>query len=570
MKKLSILWITDIHFRGKYAVDLVIKKSYEEYSINAKKPKKDKNSPEYLELKKQFEEEVQNIENTYKKILNPFIDSFFKTIKNDYKGNIDYIILSGDLAFSATKADYAALDEYFLKKLKETFSEIPILTIPGNHDVNWEKIEGIPSLFDDLQTFEDRISKKNVFLTKNKDKFKNLFNAYTEYTKKLWEVPKSDTDIVISDDYKEGRLFGHLIDRKNKVIFILLNTAWFSLGGKGRDKMIEAYKNNEKKLLKVYKTFEKGEQIIGRDLLNEQIFTDLDEHSDYRVATIMHHNLSYLDWGELYTYKKVNALKLQNIIAKSDVLLTGHEHLPLNVKAEKIGNTYYFKGGMFLQDEIKLDDEAENFQCSRFSILEIEGDKLKEIKFHYNFISNSQKHFWKKIEEEEVYDLQPKENKIKYLKKEITIENTKATITKLLSFTLDEIKNITPPKNKQFYFFSIERDNKSKWLIIVPRVDDFYGKGYGKDAIKAEIDKEEPAYVNFFVLDQKVSADLNLKYKDKDKEDIASIFGKIQELADRAFDTNRYNFFNEEGTVLKHRKISFMNQIVPFWKWNDK
>lgn len=65
--------------------------------------------------------------------------------KSSELGGVDAIVVSGDIAFGAAKEEYDIAYEWLhnlSEKTKTQGKQIQIWTVPGNHDVDWKKIDG--------------------------------------------------------------------------------------------------------------------------------------------------------------------------------------------------------------------------------------------------------------------------------------------------------------------------------------------------------------------------------------------------------------------------------------------
>ena len=124
---------------------------------------------------------------------------------------VDYILLSGDIAQSGASEEYEQFFNDILRPLLalNNLKEAELLVIPGNHYVDREESEGF------FTNFINSIIKKGFnrleFLTQNPAEFKRSFS---NYSKKFLEfqdrLPKT-----VSSDYKENFLHGYFFDHKN-------------------------------------------------------------------------------------------------------------------------------------------------------------------------------------------------------------------------------------------------------------------------------------------------------------------------------------------------------------------
>ncbi len=206
----KICWVSDVHFLGRY-----------------------KESP-------------------LNRALDTYIEGFVKeTAKQHTEENpIDFVFLTGDLAMRGVEDDYNTFFELMLKKLmdeflrlKERFSlPLPlILTIPGNHDVNWSSTNFLREYLNYIDPSTKEYKQRLSYLWDKKALFKDLFRDYTSFIKKMIEDPnfeKYRPFFVLTDggskkiysEYVDNRLHGYVVDKKRRVIIFLLNSAWYSIG----------------------------------------------------------------------------------------------------------------------------------------------------------------------------------------------------------------------------------------------------------------------------------------------------------------------------------------------------
>ena len=87
-------------------------------------------------------------------------DSLLRDLKSYPKDNnlsIDFIIITGDIAYSGRKDEYKQAKEFFTKLLKIFgLKKNRLFIIPGNHDVDRDKIPSYSKLILDLDRSEER------------------------------------------------------------------------------------------------------------------------------------------------------------------------------------------------------------------------------------------------------------------------------------------------------------------------------------------------------------------------------------------------------------------------------
>jgi hypothetical protein len=349
----------------------------------------------------------------YDEFVNNFLD-FYQEQCNSKAGLFSYILFTGDIAFMASEKEYKLFWNNFIKGIYEFHDhnkkEYPIiLTIPGNHDISWKEDEIFNNF---LTTLKSRGNPdKNKFVTDNRQQFYKCFQNYSdrfgkEFNKKdpVWsklfnlELPQ----LKVCEEYDRHRLFGYVIDHKNKLVFILINSAWFSIGGKFNELLANLKARGFNKKAPIANTFrdilkekdslsEYGTQIIGGSLYNERELHQLLQLSDsYSIFTFCHHNLNWLDPEELYNYNEevMHRLCLNKILEHSDVLGTGHEHIPVNASIYKVKDGYtHLRIGKFMDDNIKKPPGTPVLENCWLSILELSCAKnihtITQQKFSY-------------------------------------------------------------------------------------------------------------------------------------------------------------------------------------------
>lgn len=411
-----ILWLSDIHFREEYDAS-----HFARWAELLIKNKEQKNDAEFIEkfekIRSLRESRLPDIEN--------YINSFLAEVKTyihsqqENEKKIDYVLLSGDLAYSGSEADYISFDKMIVGKLKTLLgSETRFLAVPGNHDVFRNKGSFLSDLWCILMNPSGQDTKKAVenlrrhFLLYKKEYFDMIFQHYQGYFEKSIgpTLPAPDT----SKEYIKQGMYGYVVDRKRNLVINLFNSAWFALGTRFDDYLIKYFLDESKReILEYYLkgnftdhervdqlqkyirrileaknlVLEYGEQLLGEDIMPKQMILDkIDSHSGFCVVSAFHHPPNWLQYSTKYGENNEDTKKLffNEILERSQLLLTGHEHVPSYVSPEIIGkSTCHIKGGMFMQDDMLLAPEGQH----RFSILEINTSefRLEEHKYTYNF-----------------------------------------------------------------------------------------------------------------------------------------------------------------------------------------
>lgn len=199
---------------------------------------------------------------------------------------IDCIVITGDIAFSGKKEEYAMAKEYLYKLLEIT--DVPkerVYIVPGNHDIDRTKISKFFNLDissrDSINTFlADETAKEFYF-----KKFEGYQNFISEY-------------------FAGNRVFNpknyfyvdHLTAGPIRIAILGLNSAWLSSSDNDRNNLF-----------------------IGERQLREAL-SEVSE-SDYRMA-IFHHPL---EWLSDVDRRDIMPLLRKNV----DMCLHGHLHEPM-------------------------------------------------------------------------------------------------------------------------------------------------------------------------------------------------------------------------------------------------
>lgn len=580
-----LLWLSDIHFRGEY------NEKPHEYKLN----------------------------------LDPFLNSFLELISEKHKiHNIKTVVLTGDLAFEGSKSDYEALDKKLIHPLKEILgNQASFIAIPGNHDV---ERKGVEAIFDNIRDQEKQLEevfkdyKSKTKLLKDYERFYlKLFHNYSKYLRSA----NINSDIFKSDN----RLFGYLTDHNSKIIYFLFNTAWFCLSasiksigiGEILSKIEELdetskeekdeIKNKIERFFKLYAyTNENGGQIIGSNLIKDgqDLIEEIDslKYHEYTKITLLHHPFSWLSWEEMYSFKDGDKAFLRSIIKSSDLILTGHEHVPEYIVPSLIfERSWQIPAGMFLDDNIKSDKTvAENFPHNRFSLLDIYSDRTEEIRFLYKPDTN----VWlcsdgKPLHFHRRYKYIFADDELLHNKIENFINNPNLIVDFFKEQKGIYLKETSPSKHDfsspNFVIDVYDEEGCNNfWILVRPKVDSYYQKelaSFDKNS-SHHLDKKlvelvknvdgRSIYIAFLSLDLLVAPEIYKSYDEimphlsnifqynRSHEEVREeLFGKITQEADLHFDRYRHFFFSRSARLdLPFDKISninFVNIVIPYWKF---
>ncbi|MEN5173218.1 metallophosphoesterase [Acinetobacter higginsii] len=254
------------------------------------------------------------------------LDSFLKDIQSN--GDFDLVVCSGDIAAKGSFKKEYILD--FFGKIQEIVGKkTPIITCPGNHDINLAKRKKVYSVnFSNVKTHTDA---NELFDAMHSDPDANLLAHLEDYN----EIATAITSI----DLHNKIFFTKKININGKMIGIAsLNSSWFTKGGGDNDygKLFIAQHQVEK----------------ANDAINE---------CEIKIA-VFHHPLEWLSPDEK-TY-------IQNALTHHfDILLCGHMHKNnAHTLASNLGNLFTSNTGCLYQSR-------EFF--NGYSIIEIKEGEIK-------------------------------------------------------------------------------------------------------------------------------------------------------------------------------------------------
>jgi 3',5'-cyclic AMP phosphodiesterase CpdA len=205
---------------------------------------------------------------------------------------LDFIVFSGDLAFSGKKEEYKAAQKYLLDPLLDAagLDKSRIFIVPGNHDLDRDFFELLPEGIKKPLTEEKEIKE---WLEDNKKRSRMLepFEAFNEFIK----------------DYASGSFSGYadsyrLATAGKDIALMGFNSALMC--GRRRDE------NNE--------IDDKGKLIIGEHQVYDSLRKNQD--ADLRIV-VLHHPLDWLT--EQDCIRVESRLKQE-----AHFILCGHQHRP--------------------------------------------------------------------------------------------------------------------------------------------------------------------------------------------------------------------------------------------------
>ncbi len=568
--------------------------------------------------------EINENNNSVKELSEKFLDIIREA---DYSSDIRYILLTGDIANSGKKEEYELFEKKILAPLKEICPNAVCLQIPGNHDLNRDNKETFDKY---IKACSEAVDKSATPLFRENhvaaelNSMQNFFSDYTTFHKNHFVLEENE-EFSFFLNYKEEGLYGYFIDNKHKILFILLNTAWFDAGTEFYKKLAE-FKNLQypdktaitkdiiDDILNHSKyAYTKGNLTPAINLFEKaacKLEEIINNNDDKFIITCMHHPVDYLTNADRYPPGNGDSEEptpplLLRVLQKSDCVLTGHIHSPKYEKPEKKGNTVYFKGGVFNDNETKVLD-------SRFSIFEIDTSKqhfeYNELRFERKNTNNAKSEadkesaVWKQIPKEGPFKT---ENKTLFFSPERKTQLTELIKNKFnyLDFFIyyydnslkkEDLSELNNDNAFVKIYSNIDVNNlqKNNRVIILICNPNFLNQAV--DCLKLEAFNQ---FVQNFLLENKdvlnkttvtfllpdffmESLNKDLAYTAKKQENQGNfqgnrnaIFNNISRYNDILFDNFRHWFFENMNKNYAEtidfklvKNISLTSHVIPYWK----
>lgn len=351
---------------------------------------------------------------------------------------------------------------------------------------------------------------------------------------------------------------------------------------------------------------EYGKQISGLNLIEEDFIKNLiEKYNDYIIVTCMHHPLNWLEWNERFDIETDSSPLSSNfrfVLNNSDLLLTGHEHIPKeNASFEKLKQLNHLKAGCFLDDNRNFPLEATG---NWFSLLRVDS-RLRTVQQEIFTVNNDSNTFnWslhtsKKVNSESL-NFRPtylsgiRKKEILKLVNSTTKEKVKNYLDNYLYLSnLNNVSlhDIDSPNHSFYEIFCIKSVNITEIIFLVKK-NSFYNHIISKNFISLVDtlvlhENKDQCIVRFLVPDLLVEKNISNKYSNNmsinnsDYFDREFVLTVIYKKADTLFDNFRKIYFSRfENT--KHKKgiekssqinlsqlkhVMFVNHIIPFWEF---
>ncbi len=535
-----------------------------------------------------------HFDKNYKKSSTDFLNLIIERFHEYLKGieDVEYVLLSGDIGNCAAAEDYSLFNKLILDKILNTlFPNAKLLVVPGNHDVNWSIVEDWKSNNNAfykrfIENFKKGISEGDTklrydFLKSNLSDYKELFKNFKEgFDKFIHKTPQ------------ENVLYGCHVDEKNKTVFLLLNSAWYSVTGQLLNLFFDDFFNENPEYNKLETHLKKcfikdvramsddyGKQLIAFSALDsdfkQKIKNIFENYNDYLILTVTHHPESSLDWDErIGKEEEGEEIDFKFIKKQTSILLTGHEHVPKEFNASYVenGELLHIPGGCFLEhgkylkndSSVSLDSKPINYD-KWFSVLDINISKSNIKQFKHFFNSESKE--WEEFKNEE----------FKFDKKNhgsISKERKESINKQKLKWSVFKDSNTSKLGDYQVFI-------KEKALSIeIKSLEGSLSKGslsslLNKNNVIAIIEKINNGVIDTIKI---VFYDFNHELFDSYDTHIDKLLGldEVRRDFDFKFDKFRHDFFTSPYVEqeLKKRNFDLFNLkiigiVYPYWKLEE-
>ncbi|REE24713.1 calcineurin-like phosphoesterase family protein [Winogradskyella pacifica] len=305
-------------------------------------------------------------------------------------------------------------------------------------------------------------------------------------------------------------------------------------------------------------TNEYGNQLIGLDVFEEE-FLEIQKlyktYNDFVVTTIMHHPINWLDFDERVPYKNKEdkVSKFHDIKNFTDLLLTGHEHVPTEHKTEMINNNelLHIQAGCFMN--FRSDPSKFKVNNNWFSTLSININKRTVTQLKHYCDANGA---WSAAPAD-LLKLKKKHNTKLSIERKIDIELQVINCCKLINY-----KNHKKVINLDSGYYKYK---KSLYMVI----DDFQNNNFQNNDFGICFDKlkekiEEVGLNKVYFLAKDSAHPLFDNYINESK---MVVIEKIKIDFDFKFDNFRNNFFSSlcQDEAEKYIKLKFIGIVKPYW-----
>jgi|GEM_PF-4052824 len=268
------------------------------------------------------------------------------------KEKIDYVVVSGDIAYKAKEDEYKLFSEW-IEKILETLKleKSNLILCPGNHDFDHEKAkkETIPPLFGTNEVSEIRCCKecstKSCLLLQYQNTRDDVlkpskiservtpFDEYQNMCKKLSLEPLAKNTLSLSKENDDHAAYLYGIREFNDVIFAVFNSEW-SASCKIINTMPEAHSIGLNLVMQVRNLVEDltGDKVSYLMPKFPRAKQDTKRVDDKVVIAVFHRPISCLDPNEFAQFSEVDSFANRNVRTLLGnfvgLILNGHVHDP--------------------------------------------------------------------------------------------------------------------------------------------------------------------------------------------------------------------------------------------------
>ena len=282
-----------------------------------------------------------------------------QTLDSEWKPNI--IVVTGDIGCNGKRDDYT-LAKDTLQEIRNTVrvQVENVILCPGNHDVDTDTARSLPDL-DDIDVANLHLSKDEPKLLKARC---SIFKQYVKFCETFNITPLKNG--INNTKHPTAYLYGY--QNIFGITFIVLNSAW---NHRNRPPKVTNTKN-----LPVCK-----EHVID---MQESIM----KMPNNINITLFHHPPTDLHRDEQKT-DNINGKSVVNLIADfSDIILHGHEHMPIQ-RSQLENGCHVFRGGAANPNKkgevssfqvIQLNKNTRTFSHKIFRFDNIAGNWIQDTK----------------------------------------------------------------------------------------------------------------------------------------------------------------------------------------------
>jgi hypothetical protein len=226
------------------------------------------------------------------------LEEFWKDISVHVRNGLrpDFIVVTGDIAYSGHDEEYDLARKHFFKPLLECTDrkKAELFVVPGNHDVDWGKLKDLN--IDAVPLLNTR-EKVNEFLDPGKRcTLFTVMNSYERFIKSYFKEHLADREMPLSPLY--GYVDTLRLENGISVALIGLNSAWWSaIALKRAEGKLHSVKNTageagadkgEEKL----ELTDRGKLLVGQRQVRDALAKA--KIADIRIG-LMHHPFSWLE-----------------------------------------------------------------------------------------------------------------------------------------------------------------------------------------------------------------------------------------------------------------------------------